>query len=246
VLLGRSAAKGEAAKASLAAQGPGTAEFLAVDLSTHAGVRAAAEAIAKAHPKLDGLLLGQGVLMMRDERTADGLHPILAVNYLSRYHLTQLLLPQLKAAEKPTVVLLVAGVPVDSKIDFNLFPKFEGGFPGMSKLSSIQIANYHYVKHLAVTQPWLRAAVVNVGLVSTDIMRDMPALVRLVIPVVALFTTIPVERSAANPVWLLTHADWPSGEYWPKPGKTELHVDPPFDPAVTDRVVASSRDLAGI
>src|SRR5690349_6820413 len=97
VLLGRDPAKGAAAAESIQKAG-GSAEFVAVDLSTHAGVRAAAAKVAEKHPKIDALVLGAGVLTMSDARTADDLHPILATNYLSRYHLTQLLLPQLRAA----------------------------------------------------------------------------------------------------------------------------------------------------
>ena len=92
VMLGRDEKKGRAAAAELAGNS-GKAEFLAVDLSTHDGVRSAASALLSAHERIDVLLHTSGVLIMEDIRTTDGLHPFFAVNFLSRYHLTQRLLP---------------------------------------------------------------------------------------------------------------------------------------------------------
>lgn len=243
ILLGRDAAKGQAAVDALSKAGSGKAEFHATDLSTHAGVKAAAEKLLAAHDTLDGLILGAGVLMMREARTADDLHPIFAVNYLSRYHLAQRLLPALKKSSSPKVVLLVAGVPLDSKVDFTLFPKFKP-FPGMGGLSGIQILNHHYVAHLAKTEPQLSAAVVNVGLVKTEIMRDMPALMRVMFTVMP-FMTIPVEKAAANPVWLCTNDGWKTGAYLGKPGKHDLVTPLSLDAETTGKVVATSRDLTG-
>ena len=244
ILLGRDPAKGQAALESLKA-GPGTGEFHAVDLSTHAGCAAIAQKIAGQHPVIDGLLLGAGVMMTRDQRTADGVHPVFAVNYLSRYHLTQRLLPQLKKASSPTVVLLCPGVPLTSQIDFADFPRFAKGF-GLSKLGQVQIANYHYVAHLAKAEPGVRAAVINVGLVATEIMRDMPWLVGALFKVLGPIVTIPVERSASNAVWLSTTDGWASGSYWQKPGKTDVTQKLTFDAAITEKVVAASKELTGV
>lgn len=245
LLLGRDVDKGNRARDELTAHGPGAADFLACDLSTHQGVRRAAAAIADAWPVIDGLLLGQGVLMLRDARTGDGLHPIVATNYLSRYHLTQRLLPCLRAAPAPTVVLVVAGVKLPGRIDFTRFPRFEGRFPGPAGLMAVQLANYHYAKHLAATEPTLRAAVTNAGVAVTGIMRDMPLPLRVLFPLVAPLMTIPVQQSAANPVWLSTHDGWPSGTYWPKPGDTDARIPLTLDDAVTAQVLAESRALTG-
>jgi NAD(P)-dependent dehydrogenase (short-subunit alcohol dehydrogenase family) len=238
LLLGRDAAKGQAAVAQLGAN----AQFLGADLSTHAGVRAAADAVKAKSSTIDGLLLGAGVLTTADKRTADDLHVVFAVNYLSRYHLAQLLLPQVKAA-KGKVVLLAAGVSLDSKVDFGVFPQFKP-FPGMGALNAIQIANYHYVQQLAKAEPDVSAAVVNVGLVKTEIMRDMPFVMRAMFTVMP-FLTISVQQAAANPVQLLTTDGWRSGGYWVKPGKFDQVTPLALDAAVGAQVLAKSRELTG-
>ena len=244
VLIGRDAAKGAAALDALKS-GPGLAEFVAADLSTHTATAACAQQLAAAHPVIDGLILGAGVLMTRDERTSEGLHPVFSVNYLSRYHMTQRLLPNLKRSSSPTVVLLVPGVPLSSKIDFADFPRFEKGF-GLPKLGQVQIANYHYVANLAKVEPGVRAAVMNVGLVDTDIMRAMPGFFRFVFNLVGPLVHIPVEKSASNAVWLSTNDGWASGSYWKKPGQPEVTQKLSFDASVTEKVIAASRELTGV
>ncbi|MFJ8025310.1 SDR family NAD(P)-dependent oxidoreductase [Streptomyces sp. NPDC096311] len=74
--------------------------FHAVDLSTHDGVRDAAARVLAEHDRIDAIPHSTGVMVFKDVRTADGLHPFFAVNYLSRYRLTQLLLPALRNAER--------------------------------------------------------------------------------------------------------------------------------------------------
>ncbi|MFT3836920.1 MAG: SDR family NAD(P)-dependent oxidoreductase [Myxococcaceae bacterium] len=240
ILLGRDPKKGEAAVASIGSN----AEFIASDLSTHAGTRDCATRIAGSNPVIDGLILGAGVLTTSgDLRTSDGLHAIFSTNYLSRYHLTQRLLPNLKASASPTVVLLVAGVSVESRINTAHFTP-NAPWPGMSGLSGVQIANYHYVKHLAAKEPAVKCAVCNVGLVKTEIMRAMPAVMRFGFAVFGPLITIPVEKAAENPVWLSTHSEWKSGTYFPKPGHrdTTINLDAAL-PNETEQVVKLSSEL---
>ncbi|MFF1570518.1 SDR family NAD(P)-dependent oxidoreductase, partial [Streptomyces sp. NPDC058293] len=109
VLMGRDQRKGEAALASFGNQAD-RASFVAANLSTHAGVRDAARRMLDQQDGIDALVHSTGVLTLQESRTADGLHPFFAVNYLSRYHLTQLLLPVLRQAERPVVVMMTAAI----------------------------------------------------------------------------------------------------------------------------------------
>jgi NAD(P)-dependent dehydrogenase (short-subunit alcohol dehydrogenase family) len=127
--LGRDAEKGERALSELE-NNPGRAEFLASDLSTHAGVEATAETILATHGEFDALLHSSGVLIFEDVRTADGLHPFFAVNFLSRYHLTQLLLPLLHRSESPRVIMLTSSLPLDTQSTLT-------NSPGSPHLSSV-------------------------------------------------------------------------------------------------------------
>ncbi len=239
VLLGRDEKKCRAAVERLGAT---RAKAHAVDLSTHDGVRAAATILGGA--PVDGLVHSAGVVTLKDVRTKDGLHPIFSVNYLSRYHLTQLLMPQLKAAKAPSVVIIVTDVPRDTKVDFSLFPRFDP-FPGMRSLPQTQIALFHYGAWLARRQPTIRVALTNIGLVDTDIMRDTPWLLRVGYKLLAPIVGVPKERAASMPAHLAVDDRWPSGEYWRKPGKL-VSEKLSMDEAIGDRLAAIDAELTGV
>ena len=219
--------------------------FLRADLSTHDGVREAAKRLLAENDRFDAVLHTTGVFTTRDVRTSDGLHVMFAVNYLSRYHLTQLLLPLLRRAERPRVVMLTADVPVSTALDLRLFPKFEP-FDLWPMTKQIQIANHHYAAHLARNEPTILAGVINAGSAKTGIMRMMPwywrAFAAAFGPLMPLlFNT--VEESASNPVEASLRNDWASPVYWGKPGAFDQRTPIVLDNAVTDRVIEASREL---
>jgi len=238
VLLGRDPKKCEAAVQSL---GASKATAHSVDLSTHDGVRAAAQKLGDG--PVDGLVHAAGMLTLKDVRTADGLHPVFSVNYLSRYHLTRLLTPRLKAARSPAVIIIVASVSLDTQVDFGLFQPGQP-FPGMRALPATQIAIFHFGAAFAKEEPNIRVALTNVGLAKTEIMREMPLPMRLGFSVLTPIIGVSTHTAAHNPVQLSTSEGWPSGEYWPKPGK-QISQKPALDAAVSAKVLAISRELTG-
>lgn len=244
LLLGRDQRKGDAAVTSFG-ETSGRAAFLAVDLSTHAGVREAAKLVVERHERLDAAVHCSGVLTFEDERTADGLHPFFAVNYLSRYHLTQLLLPALRLSDRGKVVMVTSKFPLTTRIDFQLYPKFEP-FNFFKMTAQIQIGNHHYAAHLAREEPSLLAGVINAGAARTGIWRKLPWYVRTLTTLVGPLLMDPVTRSAANPVAATQSDDWASGTYWEKPGKFERKTAIDLDAATTQRVMSISRELTGI
>lgn len=239
VLLGRSPQKCEAAVASLGSKATG----LPCDLSTHAGVREAAEKLGEA--PIDGLVHAAGMLTLKDQRTADDLNPVFAVNYLSRYHLTELCRARLRAAPTPTVVFIVAQVALDTAIDFTKFPRFKP-FPGMAALPQVQVANHHYAVQLAKQEPRFKVALCNVGLAKTEIMRDMPLAFRIGFKVLTPIVGVSVHKAAMNPVHLATSEGWATASYFPKPGRHDVSQPVKLDAAKVDRVVAASRELTGV
>lgn len=240
VLLGRDAAKGQAALAELQGKA-GKADFLAADLSTHSGVRAAAQSLLAAHDRFDILLHTTGVLRFDDVRTADGLHPFFAVNYLSRYHLTQLLLPLLQKSESPRVIMLSSHIELDTKIDFDYFPRFEPFEFGKAR-AAIQFGNHHYAAHLKNAEPNLLAAVVNAGLADTGIWRELPAEIRNNMLGSRHQNTIP--ESAAIPVALCVNDTWDTATYWGIIGKLES-TPLQLDSNETERLISVCHEITG-
>ncbi|GAB2886274.1 SDR family NAD(P)-dependent oxidoreductase [Streptomyces mayteni] len=246
VLLGRDRAKGDAALASLAPLGSGAerAAFLPVDLATHDGVRDAARRVLAEHGRLDALLHTTGVMTQKDVRTADGLNLFFAVNYLSRYHLTQLLLPALRRAEQPRVVMMTARVSPSTVVDLELFPDYED-FHFWRMREQVQVGNHHYAAHLARTEPGLLAGVVNAGAARTDIFRTQPRHVRILATAVVPLLYGSLGKAAHNCVEACLGDAWPTATYWEKPGKFDRRTPIAPEEWMTDRLMDVSGKLTG-
>lgn len=104
---GRDAARGAEVVAAIKAAG-GTAEFLRADLGSLAEVRRLAAAVREATGRLDLLVnnagIGRGLEVAAREVSADGYELRFAVNYLSGFLLTHLLLPLLKQSAPARIV----------------------------------------------------------------------------------------------------------------------------------------------
>jgi NAD(P)-dependent dehydrogenase (short-subunit alcohol dehydrogenase family) len=221
------------------------ATFLAADLSTPRGVAAAAERLLVDHECFDAILHSSGMLTMDNVQTADGLNAMFAVNYLCRYHLTQLLLPALRRAINPRVVMVTAKVAMNTKIDFGDFPTF-ANFRFSSSSPQINAANLHYAAHLARSEPQILAGVVNAGTVRTDIMRSAPTYMRIVTKIAGPLIYIPVDVAAHNAVEACLKHDWLTGSYWGNPGKFDDSVEIDVDPKVTAQVIQQPRILTSV
>ena len=238
ILLGRDSSKGAQIVDTLGAR---AARFLKVDLSTHDGVRLAATQVLSENDAIDAVLHSTGLLMTKEARTNDGLHPFFAVNYLSRYHLTQLLLPALRRVERARVVMMTASVP-PADCGLGDFPWYEH-FNFFRMRQPIQLANHHYAAHLAMTEPTILAGVVNAGAADTDILRSLPRGVRSIGRALGPLAFDSLDTATVNPAEATRRDDWIPATYWPKPGKFNVRSPIALDPATTQHVVDVSRAL---
>lgn len=243
VILGRDQRKGDEALASFGGAAE-RASFHAVDLSTHGGIRDAAERVLEDSDHFDALVHTTGVMTSEDLRTADGLHQVFAVNYLSRYHLTQLLMPALRRGENGRVLMMTAQIPPTTKTSFEDFPDFRP-YDFLKARKPIQLANHHYAAHLTSTEPQISAGVINAGVVKTDLLRIQSRLMRATGTVVAALFSGSVEKSAHNVVQAATRDGWAGALYWGKPGAFEGQTRIEMESAQTQRIMAVSRELTG-
>jgi len=104
---GRDRARGEEVVARIK-KGGGEAEFIGADLSSLAEVRRLADAVQKTTKRLDLLInnagIGSGGPQGARQTSADGYELRFAVNYLSGFLLTHLLLPLLKQSAPARIV----------------------------------------------------------------------------------------------------------------------------------------------
>jgi NAD(P)-dependent dehydrogenase (short-subunit alcohol dehydrogenase family) len=140
IVHGRNRERGEAVVAEIEG-GPGSARFYAADLSTIDGVRRLGEEILRDYDRLDLLVNNAGIWLNTPERqvSPDGHEMHMAVNYLSGFLLTRMLLPTL-IASAPSRIINVAST-AQNPIDFDdvmIERNYSGGRGyGQSKLAQI-------------------------------------------------------------------------------------------------------------
>lgn len=224
-ILGRDASKGAQIVAEAGKKG-NKAQFIACDVSTIKGTREVCGKLNDLLPCVDALIQTQGVLTLENVRTADGLPLVPAVQILSRFLITKLLLPLLKKSSLGARALyMVAPVSPTQRIKFDRgeagFPTYNPKWTGFAGMGEVQISIYHLAYYMTKTEPWLRVALVNAGLVNTGILRDMPKPIQVIFPMCCCCMTISVGTSASNLVYLATTQEtWASGTYLPKPGNS--------------------------
>ena len=128
LLVSRDPVRGERAAEEIR-RGTGNPEvrFLACDLSLQREVRRLAREVSERHRVLHVLANCAGWLSLRRELTEEGIERTLAVDYLSHFLLTRLLLDPLSAGA-PSRVITVAGGPAALR---RLLPELvQSGSPG--------------------------------------------------------------------------------------------------------------------
>jgi NAD(P)-dependent dehydrogenase (short-subunit alcohol dehydrogenase family) len=107
VVHGLNAERGEQIAAEITRAGPGRAVYYPGDLASLDEVEALAERVREAHPRLHLLVNNAGIGGASNEArqlSRDGYELVFQVNYLSHFHLTRLLLPQLEAGAPARIV----------------------------------------------------------------------------------------------------------------------------------------------
>jgi NAD(P)-dependent dehydrogenase (short-subunit alcohol dehydrogenase family) len=173
-IVGRTASKGEQAAQAIAdAAENESVTFWQADFSEMTDVRRFASAFRETYDRLDALVHSAGVIHSTRIVTDEGLEASFAINYLSRFLLTHLLLDRLKASAPARIVnVAYAGGDSVDALDFDDLQGAEG-FSGMQALSQAQVANDLFGLELAerLEGTGVGIAVANPGLVDTDIRR---------------------------------------------------------------------------
>jgi NAD(P)-dependent dehydrogenase (short-subunit alcohol dehydrogenase family) len=116
------------------------------DLSSLAAVRDLADRILSEYDRLDVLVNNAGIIVQERKESEDGYELTFAVNYLSHFLLTSLLLPLLKGSA-PARVVNVASAG-QSPIDFD-DPMLERGYDAMRAYSMSKLAQIMFTFELA-------------------------------------------------------------------------------------------------
>jgi NAD(P)-dependent dehydrogenase (short-subunit alcohol dehydrogenase family) len=172
VVLGcRSVEKGMAAAAEV---GGGTA-VVQLDLSSLPSVRAAAEEIGAAWPRLDLLINNAGVMEVPYERTADGFELTLATNHLGHFALTGLLLDRLRTVPGSRIVTMSSMAHLEGAINFGDLQSERAYQPetayAQSKLANL-LFTFELDRRLRAAGAYPSALAAHPGVVYTALFRN--------------------------------------------------------------------------
>lgn len=248
VLAGRSAAKTDAVVAEIKARsGNDRVEGLVADLSTQAGVRALADAFKARYDRLDVLVNNAGAIFNERRESADGIEMTFALNHLSYFLLTHLLLDVLKASAPARIVNVSSNAHMGSGINFDDL-EFKRGYMNFRAYAQSKLANILFTTELArrLQGTGVTANALHPGFVSSGFGRNDGSLMNIGMMLMRPFQISP-EKGAETTLYLATspEVEGVTGGYFSKrkPARTSSAAR---DQAAAERLWAISEQMTGV
>jgi NAD(P)-dependent dehydrogenase (short-subunit alcohol dehydrogenase family) len=258
VLAVRDTAKGERARASiLGRHATATVEVAALDLTSLASIREAADAIGAGHRHIDLLINNAGVMYTEWQTTSDGFELQMGVNHLGHFALTILLLDRLTSTTGSRVVNVSSvGHRIRSRLDPATMMSDERydriAAYGRSKLANL-LFTYELDRRLRAAGLPTVALAAHPGVSKTELVRNSPRSVRWM---EALGGPImqPAEMGALPTLRAATDPSATGGQYYGPRGFMEIRGAPivvassdrSHDADLQRRLWAESERLTGI
>jgi len=159
--------------------GSSTVDSLLCDLASQRQVRSLAQAFLVRYERLDVLVNNAGTVSMTRTLTEDGLESTFAVNYLSAFLLTNLLLDRLRASAPSRIVMVSSAGHYAGSIDFDDLG-LERGYQVMRAYSRSKLAQVLFTRELArrLQGTGVTVNALHPGTVATRIWNRAPAFTR--------------------------------------------------------------------
>lgn len=249
VMVGRNPQKLEAAVARVQQESPGVpVDSFVCDFASLAAVRALAEQLLAAYPRIDVLVNNAGTVFDKRTVTDDGIEATLQVNHLAGFLLTELLLDRMVAGGSARIVITSSAGHYGGTMDFDDLG-FEHGYQIMRAYNRSKLANVLHTRNLAerLDGSGVTANCLHPGAVATNIWSGAPWFAK---PVLALAKRIVMVSPAAGGsriVFLATGPDvaGATGGYYDK-DRLEEPASLAQDAEVGRRLVEVSRSLVGL
>jgi NAD(P)-dependent dehydrogenase (short-subunit alcohol dehydrogenase family) len=196
--------------------------LIQVELGDLRSVERCAQEVIESTPRLDVLINNAGGSWSKREVTAQGLEKTFAVNYLSHYALTRLLLKHLQKASAPRILNVSSGAHRYARglrwDDLGM----ERGWGPLAAYAQSKLAQVLFTRELArrYGADGVFAHAVRPGLVRTDFYREkgFPAPVETLIRLYVKVMAMPPAQGAATSVFLATSPEAlrSNGLFWMK------------------------------
>ena len=218
IIHGKNATKTKAAADEIIrGSGNSNVDYCVADVSCIKGMKELAVAIQEKTDVVHSLVLSTGVILTKQVLTDDALEMGFAVQYLSRFTLTQLLMQELKKGQAK-IVLVGAPKIANAKVFLDNL-SLKNNFTMMKALAQEMYCNHLFVQEFAKRNPD-NGVVINmahVGVAKTGITRNLNFFLRLIIEL----TGKSPAAAAGNFVYLASDESVNfSGYFLKKPGAT--------------------------
>jgi retinol dehydrogenase-12 len=216
VLAVRDPEKGERARRSIVDVTGREVELAVVDVASRESVRAFARDLAARHPKLDVLVNNAGIWSERRTVGPDGVELVWATNVLGYFHVTDLLLPLLRAAGRARVVnvasQLAGGLDL-ADVEFARRPWSGRGAYAQSKQAD-RMLTWALARRLEGTG--VTANAMHPGFVASEIFGKGGGPISLAVSVYSKLCGRRPEEGADTVAWLAAspEVEGRSGRFW--------------------------------
>lgn len=231
------------------ASGNADIHALVADLSSMAEVRRVAGEFKQHYTRLDVLLNNAGGVFSARQETVDGYEMTFALNHLSYFLLTNLLLDVLKASAPSRIICVSSDAHTMSPLNLDDVQSKQGyGMGGFRAYSQSKLMNvmftYELARRLAGTGVTVNA--LHPGFVNTGFGRNNGGLMGFAMNFVTLFALKP-DDGAKTSVYLASSPEVATvtGKYFDK-SKARSSSAASYDEAAQKKLWAISEQLTGI
>jgi NAD(P)-dependent dehydrogenase (short-subunit alcohol dehydrogenase family) len=248
VLVGRSKEKLDRTVSEIASQtGNSQLDSLVCDLTSMGSVRKLAADFRAKHTRLDVLINNAGEVVNERRTTVDGFEYTLALDHLSHFLLSMLLMDIIKASAPSRIINVSSSAHMFGHIDFdNLMGEKKYGSMrayGQAKLANL-LFTYELARRLAGTE--VTANALHPGVVRTNFGSGIKGGWRILIRLGRPFS-INARRGAETSIYLASSPEVAgiSGKYFAKK-KEKVSSKESYDESVARRLWDESARLTGV
>ncbi len=248
VMVSRDRHRGEEAMREIAsATGNASLDLLVADLSSQQEIRRLANEFQQRYSSLHVLVNNAGSHIQQRQMSVDGIEMNLAINHLSAFLLTHLLLDSMRTSASARIVNVASNamtrtINLDDLQSEKTFVPFE--VYGQAKLAMV-MCSYALARKLTGTGITVNA--LHPGITATNIIDNVaPPIARPFVGVIKLFLQSP-EQGARTALYLATSPEVQgiTGKYFVR-GKPGRSVPISYDETLQERVWNISAELVGL
>jgi NAD(P)-dependent dehydrogenase (short-subunit alcohol dehydrogenase family) len=222
-------------------------EFLVADLSLMSEIRRCADEFKSKYDRLDILVNNAGAIFDKRETTADGLEKTFALNHISYFLLTNLLLDLIKQSQPARIVSVSSAAHNFGKLDFDNLQS-EKSFGALATYSNSKLMNVLFTYELArrLKETKITANCLHPGGVASNFGDNMGGFFSYIVWFFKNTFAISSEKGAETSVFLATSPEVENvtGKYFDnKKAKDSSKIS--YDESLQKRLWEKSEEIVG-